>query len=94
MSAAELARAVEIYAAVQFAVGGLIVASHDVWVDDAVILTLIGWAQVVKALVSFCLPAVAMRGLSRVSDERAWEFQLGGTVFLALAAWLVVRLAS
>jgi len=124
-----LARAVEIYAAVHFAViglshliqpkvwvqffillrgqghagvfvngflslmfGSIIVAFHDVWTGTAVILTLIGWAQVLKALVSFVLPAVAMRGLARVSEERAWEFQVGGVVFLLAAAWLAVRL--
>lgn len=128
-AAAELTRAVEIYAAVHFAVMGLshvlqprvwvqfflllraqrhvgvflngfmslvfgavIVGFRDVWSDAGIILTLVGWAQIVKALISFCAPALAMRSLDRVSAERAWEFQVTGAVFLALAAWLLVRL--
>jgi hypothetical protein len=127
----ELARAVEIYAAVHFTViglshllqpavwvrffillrtqghvgafingflslmfGSVIVAFHDVWSGSGVILTLIGWAQIAKALLSFTLPDIGLRSLNRVSPERAWEFQVAGLVFLALAAWLVVRLTA
>jgi len=73
--------------------GSVIVAFHDVWSWPGVILTLIGWAQIAKALVAFTLPALSMRGLNHVSPERAWEFRVGGVVFLALAAWLIARLA-
>lgn len=126
---ADLARAVEIYAAVHFAViglshvlqpqvwvqfflllraqghvgvflngfmslifGAVIVGFHNIWSDAGVVLTLVGWAQIVKALISFCAPALATRSLDRVSPERAWEFQVAGTVFLGLAVWLVMRL--
>jgi hypothetical protein len=127
----DLARAVEIYAAVHFAViglshlfqprvwvdffirlrelghagvflngflslmfGSIIVAFHDVWLWPPVILTLIGWAQILKGLIAFCAPALAMHGLNRVSPERAWEFQVGGTLFIALAVWLALRILT
>jgi hypothetical protein len=126
---ADLARAVEIYAAVHFAViglshvlqpqvwvqfflllraqghvgvflngflslvfGAVIVGFHNVWSDTGIVLTLVGWAQIVKALISFCAPAFAMRSLNRVAPERAWELQVAGAVFLGLAAWLLTRL--
>jgi hypothetical protein len=74
--------------------GSLVVSFHDVWTGWPVILTLIGWAQVIKATVAFVLPDVAMRGLQRVSHERAWEFQIPGAIFVGLAAlmaYVVVR---
>lgn len=127
----DLARAVEIYAAVHFAViglshllqprvwidlfirlrelghvgvflngflsllfGSIIVAFHDIWLWPPIVLTLIGWAQIVKGLISFCAPSLAMRSLSRVSPDRAWEFQAAGAVFLGLALWLALRIIS
>jgi len=71
-------------------VGSIIVAFHNVWTGIPMVLTLIGWAQVLKGLISLVAPAVGMKGLMRVSEERAWEFQVGGAVFLvvsALIAW-------
>lgn len=67
-------------------VGSLIVAFHNVWSGVPVVLTLIGWAQVVKALVALTAPRVGMKSLMRVSSERAWEFQAGGAAFLAVSA--------
>jgi hypothetical protein len=64
--------------------GSLVVAFHDVWTGWPLVLTLIGWAQVIKAGVAFVLPDVAMRSLQRVSHERAWEFQVPGALFLGL----------
>lgn len=69
--------------------GSLIVAFHNVWTGLATVLTLIGWAQVLKALVSFVMPQWGMRGLQRVSDDRAHEFVVGGVVFLALSALML-----
>lgn len=74
--------------------GSLVVVFHNVWTGLAVVLTVIGWAQLVKALVGFVAPRVSMRGLQRVSVERAWEFQVAGVLFLILSglmAYLVAR---
>ena len=69
--------------------GSLIVAFHNVWTGLATVLTLIGWAQVLKALVSFVMPQWGMRGLQRVSYDRAHEFVVGGVVFLALSGLML-----
>ena len=74
--------------------GAIIVAFHNVWTGLPMVLTIVGWAQVVKSLVGFVLPQISMRGLQRVSMERAWEFQVAGAMFLPLAglmAYLVLR---
>lgn len=68
--------------------GSLIVAFHNVWSGLPTILTVIGWAQIVKALVAFVRPQWSMRSLQRVSPERASEFVVGGIVFLVLSAFM------
>ena len=69
--------------------GSVIVGFHNVWTGLPMVLTLIGWAQVIKALMSFVMPQWGMRGLQRVSYERAHEFVVGGLVFLALSALML-----
>jgi len=66
--------------------GSIIVAFHNVWEGLPTVLTVFGWAQVTKGLVSFVFPQVAMRSLARVSPDRAREFVAGGILFLALSA--------
>ncbi len=72
--------------------GSIIVAFHNVWTGLPVVLTVIGWAQIVKALVAFVFPKISARGINRVSVERDWEFAVGGVLFLALAALMIVIL--
>ena len=67
-------------------VGSIIVGFHNVWSGTPALLTAVGWAQILKALVALTAPQVSMRGLMRVSMARAWEFQAAGALFLALSA--------
>src|SRR3712207_9592693 len=53
--------------------GSIIVAFHNVWGGLPTVLTIIGWAQVVKALVSLVAPRIGMRSLERVSADRDRE---------------------
>jgi hypothetical protein len=74
--------------------GAIIVAFHNVWHGPAMALTLIGWAQVLKGLGRFLLPDLAVRVMTRATPERAWYFQAGGALALALSAftwWLRFR---
>ncbi len=68
--------------------GAVIVAFHNVWEGPAVVLTMIGWAQVVKATIRFVAPAVALRIMARMSPERAWHFQVAGAFSLVLSGFL------
>jgi hypothetical protein len=70
--------------------GSIVVAFHNVWTGLPVVLTVIGWAQIVKAFVSFVFPEIGARGINRVSVERDWEFAVGGVMFLVLAALMIV----
>ena len=72
--------------------GSIIVAFHNVWTGLPVVLTVFGWAQVLKGVVNFVAPQVALWGLARISIERAWHFRVGGIFALGLSAllWYVV----
>ncbi len=70
-------------------IGALIVSFHNVWTGPEVVLTLIGWAQVAKALFRFVAPAAVLRIYGRMGPERAWQIQMAGGLFLALSAFLV-----
>ena len=68
--------------------GAFIVAFHNVWQGLPVLLTLLGWAQVLKGLMNFVAPQLALWGLRRLKPERAWLFVVGGIFALALSAVL------
>ena len=70
-------------------VGSIIVAFHNVWSGLPIVLTLIGWSQVLKGLLALVAPALNMKGMMRVSMERAHEFQVAGGLFLILSAVIV-----
>jgi hypothetical protein len=77
--------------------GAVIVAFHNVWQGPAVVLTLIGWSQVLKGAGRFLAPQVGLRAMQRLTAERAWYFQVGGVVALLLSSflwWLRFRLVT
>ena len=69
--------------------GALIVSFHNVWTFPEVVLTLIGWTQVLKALLRFVAPAKVLRMYERMRQERAWQIQVAGGVLLALSAFFM-----
>jgi uncharacterized protein YjeT (DUF2065 family) len=68
--------------------GAFIVAFHNVWSGPAVVLTLIGWAQLLKGLGRFVAPQNALRVFQRMTPERAWLFRAGGAFALVLSGFL------
>jgi hypothetical protein len=66
--------------------GSIIVAFHNVWSGLAMVLTIVGWAHVVKSLVTLVAPSVGMRSLQRVSVERSQELVVAGAMFLVLSS--------
>jgi len=66
----------------------IVIAFHNVWSGIPVVLTLIGWAALIKSLLRFCVPKWGLKMMSRVSMDRAWEFQAAGVVIVALAGAL------
>jgi hypothetical protein len=72
--------------------GSIVVAFHNVWTGLPMVLTIVGWAHVAKALLNFVAPQIGMRSLERVSPERTHEMVTAGGLFLALSAlmWYLV----
>ena len=68
--------------------GAFIVGFHNIWSGIPVVLTLLGWGFLLKGLIRFCAPKQALRMMARVSVERAWEFQVAGTLLVILAGLL------
>lgn len=68
--------------------GAFIVAFHNVWDGPAMVLTLIGWSQLLKGAGRFLAPEAALRVMQRITPERAWYFQAGGVFALALSGFL------
>ncbi len=74
--------------------GSIVAAFHQVWSGIPLVLTLLGWAQVTKALIYFCFPRYGLNGLRMVSLERARMFIYPGLVLLALASALTYHLVG
>ncbi len=74
--------------------GSIIVAFHNVWSGLPMILTIVGWAQVTKALLYFAIPRIGERGMARVSYDRQKDFIVAGVMFIALGLlmlYLILR---
>jgi uncharacterized protein YjeT (DUF2065 family) len=69
-------------------IGAVIVAFHNTWSGIPAVLTLVGWCLVIKGLLRFCAPKLALKAIARVSVERAWEFQAAGAALIVFAGIL------
>ena len=72
--------------------GSIIVAFHPVWSGWPLVLTLLGWAQVIKAAIYFVWPAIGLRKLERVSPDRPRDFVYAGIGLLVIAGLVAVPL--
>ncbi|HOX55427.1 MAG TPA: hypothetical protein P5205_01180 [Candidatus Paceibacterota bacterium] len=68
--------------------GSIIVAFHNVWAGIPLVLTVWGWANVIKALLYFIFPAIGLRRLQALSQERASLVAASGILLLLLAGVL------
>jgi hypothetical protein len=73
---------------VHLPLSALIIGFHNVWSGIPAVLTVLGWLFLIKSILRFCLPTLALRMMARVSVERAWEFQAAGVVLLLIAGLL------
>ena len=68
--------------------GAIIVGFHHTWSGIPAVLTLVGWCLLIKGLIRFCAPKLALRIMARVSVKRSWEFQAAGAALVVLAGLL------
>ncbi|MEP6917597.1 MAG: hypothetical protein ABJC89_18240 [Acidobacteriota bacterium] len=69
-------------------VAALIIAFHNIWSGIPAVLTVVGWCLLIKGLIRFCAPKLALRMMARVSVERSWEFQVAGAFLVCCAGLL------
>ena len=74
--------------------GSIIVSFHDVWTGIPMVLTILGWLQILKALVYFVFPSVGLKKLQVVSVEKAYVFIIPGVAFLVVAGLLLYHLSG
>jgi uncharacterized protein YjeT (DUF2065 family) len=74
--------------------GSLIVSFHNVWTGLPVILTLLGWAYVVKSTVIFLYPQWNIRSMAGVEHAPVMKFRVAGFCLLSIAAALVICIAT
>lgn len=64
---------------------GVIIGFHNTWSGIPAVLTLVGWALLIKSLIRLCAPRLALRIMARVSLERSSEFRVAGAALVGLA---------
>jgi hypothetical protein len=74
--------------------GSLIVSFHNVWSGIPLLLTLYGWALVLKAAVYLVAPKLGLTALNRITPERVRIFIVPGIFMLVLAALIAFHLAG
>ena len=69
--------------------GSIIVSFHWVWEGVLpTIVTCIGIAQIIKSLVAFAAPALALKSMHRPMAENKLGYQIGGAVAIGFAGLL------
>jgi len=65
--------------------GALFVAAHPVWSGPAVVLTIFGCLLLLKAVICFLVPDIALRSMAKGAAGTGREFIAGGLILLAFA---------
>jgi hypothetical protein len=65
--------------------GAAVVTGHGVWSWPGGVLTAFGWMLVVKGLICFLAPELALRSMERAPSRIG--FVVGGMLLLAVSAW-------
>jgi len=74
--------------------GSLIVSFHNVWSGLPVILTLLGWAYVLKSTVIFLHPEWNVKSMAGVEHAPTLKFRVAGLCLLSIAAVLAVCIVT
>ncbi len=83
-----------INAFIHFPLGALVVAFHNVWQGIPTILTVIGYAWVLKSLIYFVAPSYGLKSMARVSLEKSNGFVIAGVTMLGIGSLLLFSMFS
>ena len=70
----------------------LIVSFHNIWRGIPLVVTLIGWSQLLKSFLYLSFPSHGLRMLGYVSVEKSWRFVVAGIFSVALSLLLAFSL--
>ena len=62
----------------------MIIAFHNVWTGIPLLLTVMGWAYILKAAIAFCFPAISLRSMRRVEKNNVNEFRVAGVLLMLI----------
>ena len=77
---------------VHFPLGAFIVAFHNVWHGIPMIVTIMGWALVLKSTLCFTYPQHGIRMLGTVKMARSWHFVVAGVFLIVLGGLILYSL--
>ncbi|MEY2532023.1 MAG: hypothetical protein QOI96_2108 [Verrucomicrobiota bacterium] len=63
----------------------LIVSFHNIWHGLPLIVTIIGWAQLLKSALYLTYPKHGLRMLATVSVERSWQYVVAGVFSIVIS---------
>ena len=72
-----------LYGAIHLPLGLVIVAFHNVWLWPNALVTVIGWALLLKGALHWLMPSLAKRSIALAGDLRRYCW--GGIIMLPLA---------
>ena len=73
--------------------GSIVVAGHNVWSGLPIVVTLVGWAQVLKGVLHLTVPGIGERSMRMAETNALNKFRIGGAALLLVnvpIAWLVL----
>ena len=83
-----------INALIHFPLGAMIVAFHNVWSGIPLLLTILGYAWVIKSLIYLLFPAYGLKSMSRVSPDNSKGFVVAGIFMVVLGGLFLFSLIS
>jgi hypothetical protein len=72
----------------------LVVSFHNVWHGLPLLVTLIGWSQLLKGVLYLTVPRLGLKMLGHISLEKAGRFVWAGLFSICLAALIAWSVAS
>jgi hypothetical protein len=70
----------------------LIVSFHNIWQGIPMVVTIVGWAQLLKSLLYLTYPKQGLRMLALVVVERSWGYVVAGIISVALSGLIAFSL--
>lgn len=72
--------------------GSIVVAGHNVWSGLPIVVTLVGWAQLLKGFLHLTVPGIGKRSMRMAETNPVSKFRIGGSLLLLVnlpIGWLV-----